>query len=108
MSCDKKYCELMKRRESLMSELRDKLMSQQRSKSCDNRPVYMRRPEDLSMLPEVKIDLNDVEAASVRCRKDLMLKCMLNSELYMRYAMGDFVGLKVGEENNNANHCESR
>lgn len=108
MSCDKKYYELMKGRESLLSELRDKLMSQQRAQSCDNRPVYMQRPQDLSMLPEVKIDLNEVEAVSVRCKNDLMLKCMLNSELYSRYAMGDFVAIKVGEENNNANPCESR
>ena len=109
MSCDKKYYELMKGRESLMSELRDKLMSQQRSKNCDNRPVYMWRPEDLSMLPEVKIDLNGVGADSERYSDALIRKINMNSELYGRYALGNFVALKAGrEENNNANHCESR
>lgn len=105
MGCDKKYCALMQEQKSLISELRDKLMSRQRAQRCDNRPVYMKRPQDLSMLPEVKIDLNEVEVAS---EKEMMLKCMLNSELYSRYAMGDFVAIRVGEENNNANPCESR
>ena len=94
MSSDKNYHELLQGQQSIVSALRDEIMVKQKSQRCDNRPVYMRMSPDKTVPPVARIDMNGLDSEPL-VYQGLRKALMKNEELYARYAMGDFVGIKI-------------